>query len=400
MSVAERRLLNRLASPEGQLALREAMAACPTEAGYLPLYQRLSSRHEAELARAAVVQAILRRRAAEKFASAHCMYFSREALEQATPELVARYRARRLGKLEVIFDLCCGLGGDSLALAQAAEVVVAVERDLGRLTLLRLNAAALGLEHRIRAVCADVLRPAWRVPAQAAVFCDPSRRKGHRRLRSVEHYEPSLHALLPVLMSAWGAAVKLSPAVDLAELAGLDAELEFVAVGDDLKEAVLWFGAFRTARRRATVLPGPESLTAEGEPDLDVGSPLAFLYEPNPAVMRAGLVRTLGAMLGARLLDRTIAFLTSDVAQSTPFARGYRVLDALPFQLKRLRAYLRVRGIGQLTIKKRGLALEPHRLEQQLRLKGDQAATLILTRVMGRPTVLVAEPLAPAEKAV
>lgn len=297
----------------------------------------------------------------------------------------------------MVFDLGCGLGGDTLALAQAAPVV-AVDRDLDRLTLCRLNANALGLEHRVHTVCADVLQAAWHLPLRAAVFCDPSRRRDHRRMRSVEEYEPPLMALMPVLASAWGAAVKVSPGVNLAEVAGLEAEVEFVAVGDDLKEAVLWFGAFRTGRRRATVLPGPHSLTAEAEPDLDIGPPLAILYEPNPAVLRAGLVRTLGAALRARMLDRTIAFLSAGEPRPTPFARAYRVLDAFPFQLKRLRAYLRERGVGGLTIKKRGSAIEPEVLERQLRLRGDLAATVVLTRVMEEHFVLVVEPLAPIEE--
>ncbi len=397
MASAERRRLKRLASAEGQAALQEAAAAGPSEADYLLLSQRLSSRHGAELARAAVVQAILRRKAAAKFAAADRMFFTREALEQATPEDVAHARARRFVGASVIFDLGCGLGGDTLALARAAPVV-AVDQDLDRLTLLQINAAALGLEDRVRPVCADVLHAAWRLPAQAAVFCDPSRRKGHRRLRSIEQYEPPLGALLPVLTSAWGAAAKISPAVDLAELSGLEAELEFVAVADELKEAVLWFGEFRTGRRRATVLPGPHSLTAEAEPDLDAGPPLAILYEPNPAVIRAGLVRTLGAALGARLLDPTIAFLTANHPRPTPFARAYRVLDAFPFQLKRLRAYLRGRQVGRLTIKKRGSAIKPEELERRLRLSGDRAATLVLSRVMGKHVVLVVEPLVPVDE--
>lgn len=397
MASPERRLLLLLASPEGQEALREAMAASPSEADFLPHLQRLSQRHGRDLARGAVAQAILRRKAAAKFAAADRMYFSRDALEQATPEVVAHHRAQRFVGASLIFDLGCGLGGDSLALARAGPVV-AVDQDIDRLTLLQLNAAALNLERRVRVVCARIQEAAWHLPQRAAVFCDPSRRRGGHRMRSVTAYEPPLMAVVPVLASARGAAVKVSPAVDLAEVAPLQVEVEFVALEDGLKEAVLWFGEFRTAKRRATILPGPHSLTAETEPDLDIGPPLAILYEPNPAVLRAGLVRTLGAQLGARLLDRTIAFLTSDDHRPTPLARAYRVIDAFPFQLKRLRAYLRERGVGRLTVKKRGCAIAPDELERRLALRGDQPATLVLTRVMQRHFVLIVEPLTPLER--
>ena len=44
----------------------------------------------------------------------------------------------------------------------------------------------------------------------------------------------------------------------------------------------------------------------------------------------------------------------------------------MPFQLKALRAYLRDRDVGALTIKKRGTAVEPEQLRRQLRLTGSR----------------------------
>ncbi len=87
-------------------------------------------------------------------------------------------------------------------------------------------------------------------------------------------------------------------------------------------------------------------------------------------------------------LDRSSA--ASDVYKRQPFARAFTIDDYFPFQLKRLRAYLRQRGIGRVTIKKRGSPLEPEALRQALRLRGDNEATVFLTQVMGRHTVLIA----------
>ncbi|KWX10127.1 methyltransferase, partial [Carbonactinospora thermoautotrophica] len=120
--------------------------------------------------------------------------------------------------------------------------------------------------------------------------------------------------------------------------------------------------------------------------------PGRYLYEPDGAVIRAHLVGHVAAQVDGRLLDPTIAYVASDRLVPTPFATAYEVTDVLPFQLKRLRALLRERGVGVLTIKKRGSALEPDRLRRQLRLTGDSAAVLILTRVAGAPTALLARP--------
>jgi hypothetical protein len=96
-----------------------------------------------------------------------------------------------------------------------------------------------------------------------------------------------------------------------------------------LREAVLWFGCLKTVRRRATVLPGPHTLVGEAEPEIDLAGPDGYLYEPSPAVMRAGLVRTLGAQIGASMLDRRIAF-SSPTASSLPLSPGRTVAEAIP----------------------------------------------------------------------
>jgi hypothetical protein len=128
----------------------------------------------------------------------------------------------------------------------------------------------------------------------------------------------------------------------------------------------------------------------------EVGPVGAYLYEPDGAVIRAGLVAEVAAEVQGRLVDSTIAYVTSDALHATPFATAYRVLDTLPFGLKRLRSYLRERGVGSLTIKKRGTAVVPEQLRRQLDLRGTAAATIVLTRVAGQQQVLLVEPVGAA----
>ena len=118
-----------------------------------------------------------------------------------------------------------------------------------------------------------------------------------------------------------------------------------------------------------------------------------YLYEPDGAVIRAGLVGETAAQVHGRLLDATIAYVTSDALTPVPTATAYRVLDSMPFGLKRLRTYLRGRDVGTLTIKKRGTAVVPEQLRRQLDLRGSTKATIILTRVAGSQQVLVVEPV-------
>jgi hypothetical protein len=125
-------------------------------------------------------------------------------------------------------------------------------------------------------------------------------------------------------------------------------------------------------------------------PQLSLSPPLDYLYEPDPAVLRAGLVALLGDRLQAAQLDPDIAYLTGAQLIETPFARSWAVQDWFPFQLKRLRSYLRARSVGRVTVKKRGSPLDPQDLARQLRLQGEAHALLFLTHLDGKPIVIVA----------
>ncbi len=138
---------------------------------------------------------------------------------------------------------------------------------------------------------------------------------------------------------------------------------------------------------------GLATLTDEDDPGAGTGPVAGFLYEPDGAVIRAGLVTAVAAGVDGHLLDGHIAYVAAGREFRTPFARGYRVLEEVPFREKPLRAALRQRGIGRLTIKKRGVSVVPDDLRKRLSLAGDEESTLVLTRVSGKGTALLVEPL-------
>ncbi|MGN6674716.1 MAG: class I SAM-dependent methyltransferase [Thermomicrobiales bacterium] len=383
-----------LLGPAGQVALAAAEALAPTEAATLGALMALRRTYPPALAAAAVEQALLRQRAARggKFSRAAAMYFTREGLEQATGETIARYRARRFTPFGVVADLACGLGGDALALA-AEHRVVAVDRDSLRLLLARENARTYGVAERIQPVLADLatLPP----PRADALFCDPGRRTAEgRRIFTTVAYQPPLAQVLAWRTAVPALAVKVAPGIAYDELPPLDqVEVEFTSEAGTLKEAVLWCGPLRTTARRATLLPSGATLTTAGEPPpaIPLAAPAQYLYEPDPAIIRAHLVEMLATQLGAAKLDDDIAYLTADHATATPFARAYRVVEALPFALKRLAARLRALNAGIVTVKKRGSPLDTDTLARRLRGAGPRPLTVVLTQVRGRPYAIICE---------
>lgn len=376
-----------LLSPEGQRVLADT--AVPTPATHLAIAAGLRRQIAPELAQAVLDTTLLRQKAAAKFSRADQMYFTREALEQASGEGIGAYRARRFAGLGAarVADLGCGIGGDALALAQTA-VVVGVDLDPIRLAMARQNVQVYAGHGRFQPLQAD-LRQLAPLPADA-LFFDPARRDAHgRRLFSVQQYQPPLSLIEGWRAKVAATAVKISPGVDYAELPP-DAEVEFISVAGEVKEGVLWFGPLRSgAARRATLLPGGHSLTSEPGDPAPVVTPQGYLYEPDGAIIRAHLVEELARMLGAGKIDQEIAYLTAVTPQQTPFARCYPIEDAFPFQLKRLRHYLRQRHVGHVVIKKRGSPLEPEWLQKQLRLQGDEQRTLFLTQIGGKAGVVV-----------
>nr|WP_245833799.1 methyltransferase domain-containing protein [Streptomyces aidingensis] len=367
----------------------------------LALVTRLRRDHPAALVSAALTQARLRQRAAAKFgADAERMFFTPDGLEQATRASVADWRAARFALLGVrrIADLGCGIGGDAIALARAGLTVLAVDRSPLTCAVARANAEALGLADRIDVVRADVTEAAPEAAAYCdAAFLDPARRTGGSRVFDPESYAPPLSWAVAVARRMEHAALKVAPGIPH-EAVPEDAEGEWVSDAGDVKEAVLWFGAGTAAGRyRATLLPGGHSRTGGTRPGPPprTGPPGRYLYEPDGAVIRARLIPELAAELDAPPLDPDIAYLSGDTLHRTPYATAYEITDVLPFGLKRLRALVRERAIGTLTIKKRGFAMTPEQVRGRLRLSGPETATLLLTRIAGAPTMLLGHPVPP-----
>ncbi|MFG1831291.1 THUMP-like domain-containing protein [Micromonospora chersina] len=394
-----------LRTPEGSAALDAAARV----AGGDPLTAAAALRSAgvpAGLAAAALTQAELRRRAAGKFGpAARGMFFTRAGLEQATRGVVARRRAERVRAAGVgaLADLGCGLGADALAAARAGIRVYGVEADPLTAAMAAANAEAAGLADLFTVECGDAT--AFDVARVDGVFCDPARRKAGtgRRIFDPNAYSPPWDFVTGLAERVPHTVVKVAPGLDHA-LIPAGAEAEWVSVDGDLVEAALWCGALAEVPRRATLLrekKGPATgvearavqLTGSGDAEAPVGGPRRFLYDPDAAVVRAHLVAELAGDLDATLADPSIAYLYGDEARPTPFARCLEITDVLPFSLKRLRALLRERRVGRVEILKRGSALEPEKLRRDLKLAGDEAASLVLTRVAGAPTVLICRPV-------
>jgi hypothetical protein len=390
--------LSALLTPAGW-ALLEALPPYREDAA-MGLAERLRGDGiDPALVAAALTQSRLRARAHAKFGPfADGMLFTPEGLEQATRLEVAARHAQRYAAagVERVADLGCGIGGDAMALAGLDRAVLAVERDE-----LTAAVATVNLRHWPEAEvrCEDAT--ATDLAGVDGAFCDPARRTASgRRVLDPRQGTPPWDFVVATAARLPATGAKVAPGIPHSLLPA-GTETQWVSVDGDVVEAGVWFGplAREGVRRSALLLRGGEATVVDdvGLARPDVGAVGPYLYEPDGAVVRAGLVGQVAADVEGRLVDRSIAFVTADRPVRTPLARAFAVEDQLPFGLKALRTRLRDRGVGRVEIIKRGSAVDVENLRRQLRLSGQNEATVVLTRVAGQQTVLLCRPLpAPA----
>ena len=356
-----------------------------TTGNELAVQTQLRREYSDRLVRGAFALCELRRRGSVKFSRASEMWFDRQGLEQATSEPVARHKARRFSG--DVLDLCSGIGGDCLALAQNCSVTAVDSNPVAGLRTL-WNAEVYGVEPRVKIECRDVTTFDSRA---ALVHIDPDRRAqaGGRAVR-VEDYVPGLEFLQRLARDGRGGAIKLGPASNFGGKFR-DVEIELVSLDGECKEATVWFGELRGQQSwRATVLPSGETIAAEPlEFAADLSPPLQYVFDPDPAVVRAGLVDAVAARLGFSRLDAAEEYLTGADPIHSGFVQAFEVLAELPNNASEIRKYFRTAEFGQVEIKCRHIPIEAESIRRRLPLSGNQSGVLIFARVAGKARALV-----------
>jgi len=369
---------------------------------------RLRARLSQTRAHLLVEQVELRRRAAAKFTQAARMFFTRTGLEQATDEWIAAYKASRFTTQRpassstpgVFADLCCGIGGDLASLTKQASTI-GIDRDPVSTLFAAANTGAT--IHTIDVADFDLTSPssvnAWHI--------DPDRRATGRRTTSIDWFQPDLATIETLLARAPHAAIKLAPATRPPTDWLQRCELEWISRDGECKQLVAWHGnlALSPHQHRATILAStpaarglaPRSLTGSPNQSITItGTPDRYVFDMDPAVSAARLTGALAVEHNLSALAAGPTYLTGPRAITTDSAlRCFEVEELLPVRVRTLAPALRERNIGQLEIKKRGVDVDPEALRRGLKLRGTNAATLLITPIAGRPTAILAERIRP-----
>jgi SAM-dependent methyltransferase len=363
------------------------------------------------LVSAALTQSRLRARAHAKLGEfADGMIFTADGLEQATRlELAARHGQRfRASGVRHVLDLGCGIGADAMALASLDLGVTAVEADPVTAAVARYNLRHFPGVDVLVARAEEV--PITGLAGRVGAWLDPARRtpgrtdaQGRtRRVFSLDALSPSWDFVCSVAEAIPATGAKLSPSFPHARIpAGTEAA--WTSYGGEVLECAIWWGPLvRQAGRTATIVNrdgGPDVVVTQSDADglgpvaSGLPDPGGYLYEPDRAVLQAGLVGALTRAVDGVELSHGVGYVVSDVEADVPFARRFRVCESMPLSVKALRPWLREHGIGRLTIKKRGVQVDADVLRRQLRLDGrGEEVTVVLTRAGTASAFLVVEP--------
>lgn len=389
--------------------LLEIAARFPEDS--LTRISRLRKLTTPEHAAVIVEQLTLRKRGRNKFANADLMLFTAAGLEQSTGDQIAQYRASRFPANGPVLDACCGVGGDAAALSEDHRVI-AVDLDPEAAACTHYNCRFA--RNTVHTLCADVTQLDLSLLAlrevQAAFF-DPSRRVAansgeQRRARATDEYQPSLDWLRAVRSAIPYSAAKVSPFVPDDTLISFPGAVEFISAEGECREAVLW--PPEASHVSLITLPNEAPLFTATTIDsqkvahtlqplknaarIRYDEPNQFIYEPDPAIVRAHLLSTLASQIeGASALDPTSYYLTSNTRLSTPFAGRYQVYDSMPLRPQDVQKRCASLGLNISAIKTRWSSFQPEELRKKI--TGDKGSrvrgVVIVTKVQGRPSALI-----------
>ncbi len=339
-------------------------------------------------------------------------YLHKKGLEQASSELVARARAQRVASIAsgaTWLDATCSIGADALAVALAGLRVSCADLDPESLSYARAN-----LAHHGRSACfvrADATRPAVKAELY---YVDPDRRKDGRRSLDPRAWSPSLEACMKTAGRFAGACLKLAPGLAPeslldAEQAVLDATLarrrEWISRAGELAEICLWMGSLGDEgaapdRRVATLL------THEGARHEFAGEPISraaltpqeaqaaeYLADPDPAIVRAGLLGRLARSEELAPLAPKLGYLGGSHPSKSPFLRVFRVLDSVALDRKKVRKMLRAHDVGAISVRKRGHPEAAEVLASRLRGDGSRRGELLVARLDSGHRAYLVEPV-------
>ena len=350
----------------------------------------------------------------------------------------------------VVHDLCCGMGGDSFYLPKEFTAI-GVDLDENRLAMYRYNSRVMResgdfpadeiAKNAENTILGDVREIAKQndsenaPPAQrkADFFTiDPARRAIEGENQSdLRNLTPTFEEVIEISKHYKGGMAKIPPGYPICEIPR-GTEILYIGQRTDCRECLVLFGKLaqnpdhvravmvdknggtlaqwnfeRDEKREARndseqsqydhnyELEGRDRIyrTSSSESDLPLGGISKFIAEPAPVLLRSHLfgVVALAHDETTHLISPGIAYVTSEKPLPSPAFASYEILESSDISTGAVRTMLKSHDIGKLTLKLRGVKVDPDQEIKRLKPKGKNTATLFYTRLDGEKIAILAK---------
>ncbi len=360
---------------------------------------KLRAKYDRQLLHLALDLTAARRKGAIKFPHrAATLIADTVGLEQASSMMVGLHKAKRIKQQsQSITDLCCGIGGDAMAMSASGIDVLGVDISPIKTWMTKQNAHCPVLCKDVRDL--DLAKNDWHF--------DPARRGQTSRVWNFEDYIPGPDFLKKLLNAHPHGCLKLGPGVSLSVLdaffqaTGLPYEIEMIFEKHHLTQALVWTGKFAQHHRRTAtrLMEDGQAQQISGQQDYPpIANIQSYLYAINPAAERLRLEHLLCQKHHLASIHYDLGLLTSDRLIDDPFLTGFKFLEMLPWKqnTKNLRKWLNAHDCKTVEVKTRDKLCNPDKVQQQLRGKktNSQIYTLFIHRWGEKQRVIITQRLA------
>lgn len=326
---------------------------------------------------------------------------TRLSLEQCSGSAAAHYKRQLIERFfpnggRYMADLTGGLGVDFSALAPHFQKASYVERQAALCAAARHNFPLLGLQ-QAEIIEGDGVDFLQNMPEADLIFLDPARRDAcGRKTVLIEDCEPDVVQLLPLIwLKTALLVVKLSPLLDLNRaLTALPevTEAHIVAERGECKELLLVLQRGQTGSTTIYCSDGAQQMAFRPEEEQQASvtyapQPLAFLYEPNATLLKAGAFKLIAERYHMQKLHPNSHLYTADQWVPDFPGRGFRIVQVCGFGKKELRALCNTVDQANLTI--RNFPGSVAELRKRLKLKeGGEAYWFATTLYDGKHVII------------
>jgi 16S rRNA G966 N2-methylase RsmD len=321
-------------------------------------------------------------------------------LEQTSSEATAKYKTTLIQQGKIGVDLTGGFGIDSFYLSTFFKRFVFVEPDKDLLDLAKHNHVLLGATNidYVNSTAEEFIKHAEKFDF---IYGDPSRRSHQQKVFKLADCTPNIIDLLPALFEkSQTVLIKTSPLLDLQQgvraLKNVD-EIHVVAVDNECKELLFLL------RKQATTSPVINTvdldskrgikqkfsfhIEEEKKAEAKFSAPLAWLYEPNAAILKAGAFKIITSRYPFFKLHPSSHIYTSNEMLETFPGRTFKVVQHLKLD-KTVKKFF---PNGQANILTRNFPLSVEEIKKKTGLKEGGELYLICTQSESQKHVLMSE---------